>query len=356
MSLQKLTQKRVLELVRAGVPGEHRDAAARGLILRVRSPSSHSWSIRRHLYGRNHRLDLGDDWTLDEARDLAGEVERRVKAGCDPFWRDVPGWTEYFVAAKLKKHGIDPSALVDPIEPPPNAGRRMPEGPAMLWAAALESWIEHVASIRRPDTARSYRRSMRIAEMRAFDDRWVSEIQVEELAEAVYAIHRRGAERQSRATAIAVRLFFKWLGSASNRSRTGVAQYAMKELESPEFTNRATKKLSSNRSLARIPSGPEVGVIARGLRREGRTTERDRLAGLLVLYSCQRRRTVAAAERAQFESCGDLGGIWKMPPSHRKTAEEKMRRGIAVGDHVVPLPPQAWAVVKRAIALAGESP
>lgn len=350
---EKLSQKRVDALVRAGVPGETRDAAARGLVLRVRSPDSHSWSIRRHLHGKNNRLELGNGWSLEEARDLAREVDRRVRANADPWWRDPGGWVRHWTAARLAKHDIDPSAL-DPEPEEPAVGRRMPDGPALLWVDALASWVEHVASIRRPASAESYRKSMRIAEMRAFDDRWVSEVKVEEVAEAVFAIHKRGAERQARATAIAVRLFFKWMGSAAERSRTGVKPFAMKDVESPEYTNKAMKKKATNRGAARIPNAAEIGVVARGLRsNDSAVMLRDRLACMLTLYSCQRRQTVAGAMVAQFESAGDLGGLWKMPPSHRKTAEMKQRRGLEVGDHVVPLPPAAWDIVKQAIALAG---
>jgi hypothetical protein len=37
---------------------------------------------------------------------------------------------------------------------------------------------------------------------------------------------------------------------------------------------------------------------------------------------------------------------------HRKSASRRRRRGLSGGQHVVPLPPFAWAVVERAMALA----
>ena len=356
MAVQKLTQKRVSEAVRAGVPTELRDAAARGLVLRVRSPTAWHWTVRRHLFGRNHRLDLGSDWTLDEARELALEVDRRVKARCDPFWHSQDAWREFYRVERLKKLNIDPSTVAAEPPPAPDAGPPRPEGPCEEWCAARDRWLAHVAARRREATAESYRKSLRIAEMRPFEGRWVSTVTVEEVAEAVEAIHARGAEVQARATTIAVRLFFKWMGSAGQRGRTGVAQFALKDLEAPEMTNRAMKEKASNRSAARVPNAHEIGTIVRVLRDDGsRLSERDRLAGLLALYSVQRRRAVASAERCQFEACGALGGIWRMPPSHRKTAEERTRRGLDVGDHVVPLPPPAWAVVRRAMAIS-ESP
>lgn len=44
-----------------------------------------------------------------------------------------------------------------------------------------------------------------------------------------------------------------------------------------------------------------------------------------------------------------------MRPSHRKNASAKRRRGINVGDHIICLPGRPWAVVERAIELAGDS-
>ena len=44
-----------------------------------------------------------------------------------------------------------------------------------------------------------------------------------------------------------------------------------------------------------------------------------------------------------------------MPPIHRKSAKARKSRGLEPGQHIVPLPPAAWAVVERAMELAGES-
>ena len=86
--------------------------------------------------------------------------------------------------------------------------------------------------------------------------------------------------------------------------------------------------------------------------------ERDRLAGQFLIYSVQRRRAVALARKVEFEPAADLGGLWKIPSLHRKSASVRRRRGgrqYSVGAHVVPLPPKAWEIVKRAMALAGDS-
>jgi hypothetical protein len=82
---------------------------------------------------------------------------------------------------------------------------------------------------------------------------------------------------------------------------------------------------------------------------------RDRLAGTLLVYSVQRRRAVALARRTEFEPASVFGGLWKIPLLHRKTAAMRAHRGLDPGSHVVPLPPSAWAVVKRAMSLARDS-
>jgi hypothetical protein len=71
---------------------------------------------------------------------------------------------------------------------------------------------------------------------------------------------------------------------------------------------------------------------------------RDHLAGTLLVYSVQRRRAVALARRTEFEPASVFGGLWKIPPLHRKTAAMRAHRGLDPGSHVVPLPPSAWAV------------
>ena len=104
-----------------------------------------------------------------------------------------------------------------------------------------------------------------------------------------------------------------------------------------------------------MPTAEDVGRIVKWLRDPAAAPERDRLAGLLLVYTVQRRRAVSLARKADFEPAGALGGLWNLPALHRKTASTRRRRGLVVGAHVVPLPPQAWEIVRQAIKAAGNS-
>ena len=151
---------------------------------------------------------------------------------------------------------------------------------------------------------------------------------------------------------VAVRGLFEYLGKDSMRNRTGVVRNVMAGIEPPERTS--SENVAPGANALRVPVGDDVVRIMTWADTSS-APERDRLAAKLVVYSVQRRAAVARARKADFESAGPLGGLWKLPALHRKTAAMRARRGIDVGAHVVPLPPSAWAVVKRAIALAEDS-
>lgn len=348
MTTEKLTTKRVQSLIAAGVQGDTRDAAARGLTLRVRGGGIYSWTVRRSYQGRDHRLDLGQDWTLDEARELAYEADRRSRiVGEEPFtdW-GRPKWEHHVDDKRRAKAGLPPTKRAP--EPPPQ-----PKPDSIVWQTALEDWYQELLRTRRDDTAYSYVMALRVAEMRRFEGRFVRDVTVQEAAEAVAAIHRRGKERQANTSATAMRGLFEFLGRDANNRRTGVEKDRMKDLAAPEDT--LEEEHDPGNALL-IPDGPMTGHLVRAFRDEALPlSERDRLAGLLCVYTVQRRRPVAIAKRSQFEAVPGLGGLWKMRPLHRKSASIKTRRGLNVGDHVVVLPPPVWAVVERASALAGDS-
>jgi integrase len=133
------------------------------------------------------------------------------------------------------------------------------------------------------------------------------------------------------------------------REVTGVKKDGMKDLRPPE----RTFSEEIGKSCGKVPSQEDVGRIVSYLSDPKCVIkERDRLAALLTVYTVQRRHGVALARKDQFESAGELGGLWKLPPIQRKTASSKARRGIDVGSHVIPLPPAAWSIVLQAVALS----
>jgi integrase len=340
---ERLTKKTIEKAVSAGEKVELRDALARGLVLRVWGPSKWSWNVRRSHRGKDFRLDLGNDWTLDQARDLANDVAVDVKKRHGLIFNEPSVWEEFIGSRRAYRDGL-------PYKPPP-APRPPPEPEGKLWRDAAAAWIAEVDRTRREKTALDYDACLRIAEFVPFRDRYVSTIKREEVAEAVAAIARRGAERQAETCAIAVRRFFAWLADDAQRGKYKVTPGLLAGLKAPE----RTLDEDDESSRLYVPDGEDIRRIVRWLRDPGSTPERDRLAGLLLVYSVQRRSAVAKARKIDFEPAGRHGGLWKLPPMHRKSASSRRRRGVAVGQHVIPLPPSAWAVVEQAMALAVDS-
>lgn len=337
---ERLTQKIVQKVIAEGRKVELRDAQTRGLVLRVWAPGKWSWNIRRSFWRKDYRLDLGNDWTLDEARAIANDAIVDMRARRGYILGEPRGWQEFIGERRSKRNGV---AYMPPPTPPPP-----PEPEGERWRDAQVAWIAEVDRTRREKTATDYDACLKIVEFRKFHHRFVSNITREEVAEAIAAIAARGAERQAETCAIAARRFFAWMADDAQRRKYKVAPGLLTGLKAPE---RSLDERDGSGTLY-VPTGEEVGRIVRWLRDPVNASERDRLAGLLLVYSVQRRNAVAHARKADFEAAGSHGGLWKLPPMHRKSASRRRRRGLSVGQHIVPLPPFVWAVVERAMALA----
>jgi integrase len=345
-----LTQKDVVGSIRAGVHTEIRDGRSKGLVLRIHGPDKWEWSIRRSKNGRDYRFNLGNEWSLDEARELLVQFDLQCRHRYDTPFRDDAPWHDFLAKRKASKLGID----VAPRRKTVAEETPAPLSPkSMSWKEGAELWLAEVGRIRRQSTVDAYKGALNVLELKPFASRQVCEITIEEMAEAVTTIARRGKERQAETSAIAIRGFFRFLGADGMRNQTGVAKRAMEDLESPERSMDEGDDDGSNN--LRVPVDDDIARIWAWLEIEASAPERDRLAGKLLIYSVQRRRAVALARVADFEPAGVLGGLWKMPPLHRKTASIRARRGLDPGAHVVPLPPAAWAIFKQAKALAGGS-
>jgi integrase len=341
-----LTKKVVDDSIAAGKKVELRDGRARGLVLRVSGPGIWEWSIRRMKDGKQRRFSLGGEWSLDEARALLALFDVQCKATYvdNPYVEDS-SWERNLAIRKAAKLGVDiaPKARHVPAPEPPRS---------ILWSEGVDLWLREIRRIRRDTTAEAYKGALTVNELKPFAKRLVCEITREQMAEAVIAIAARGKERQAETSAIAIRGLFKFLGSDGLRSKTSVAKDIMVGLEAPE---RSLDESDEGANHLRIPDTDDVARIMGWLASEASAPERDRLAGKLLVYTVQRRRAVALARQGDFEPAGDNGGLWKLPALHRKTASVRARRGIDPGAHVIPLPPSAWAVVKRATQLADGS-
>ncbi|MGA2493232.1 MAG: integrase family protein [Roseiarcus sp.] len=339
-----LTQRAVNKAIADAKYADVRDGRARGLVLRVRGPNKWEWTIRRAWRGKDYRFVLGAEWSLDEARDLLAHFDLQCRTDDPPFSHWSRQWPAFLAKRRSEKLGVE----VKPAPPPPP---RVTPPQSLMFKHAMSSWLDDVKRTRRETTADFYRWALNTAEIKPLHSRLVNSITRLELAEAVAAISKRGAERQAESSTIALRRLFKFLGSDAMQRKTNVEPGIMDSLRAPE---RSLDESDDGANALKVPSADDVARIMQWLN-TGSAPERDRLAGKLLVYSVQRRRAVALARRAEFEPAGEFGGLWKIPPLHRKTAAMRARRGLDPGSHVVPLPPNAWAVVKRAISLARDS-
>ena len=340
-----LTQRAVNKAIADGKYADFRDGRARGeLVLRVRGPGKWEWTIRRTWRGKDYRFVLGAEWSLDEARDLLAHFDLQCRTDDPPFNHWSRQWPAFLAKRRSEKLGVE-------VKPPPPPPPRETPPRSLMFKEAMASWLDEIRRTRRETTVNSYRNALKVAEIRPFHSRLVNSIKRQELAEAIAAIAKRGAERQAKSSTIALRRLFIFLGSDAMQAKTNVEPEIMDSLRAPE---RSLDESDDGANALKVPGADDVARIMGWLNEEG-APERDRLAGKLLVYSVQRRRAVALARRAEFEPAGVFGGLWKIPPLHRKTAAMRARRGLDVGAHVVPLPPSAWAVVKRAMSLARDS-
>lgn len=351
---ERLTNNSIKKLIEKSVKGDHRDAGAPGLMLRIWGEGKWTWNLRRTFQGKDYRLDLGNVWTLDEAREIAGVADQTIKLGANPFYTrfdETPAFLQHFVDRKL-----GPKA---PPPPPPRPAPEPEKPKSIVWEAAVEQYLAYLLEKRREDTERSYKSCLRISEMKRFEGRMVRDISLQDAAEAVLEIHQR-AERQAETTTTAIRRLFWFLGDPSRNRLTGVETDRMKSLKAPERSNAETRKKKAETNGTKqkkdskyLPSVEELAAIMLDMRNlDSEIPQRERLAVELLIYSAQRRRMVASARCDDFELLDDGSVLWRIPPLHRKTAEMRERSGAEVGDHVVPLPPSVGCVVRRAINLA----
>ena len=313
----KLTKTLAEKFIAAAAEAEVRDVATPGLVLRVRTSGRWSWTYRRTHARTDYRRDLGSDWTLDEARGLATELNVEAARRWPDVLTEDGKWIDWIESRRARRRGERY------VPPPPPPAREIGE----TWRDAAAAWIAEVARTRREETADSYRKALNVRELRPLHDRLVSRLTSEDLAEAVAAITRRGKERQAQTSAVAIRGFWGWMGGLAQRRKYGVADGVMKGLAPAERTQ-DEKGDEARKAAVHVPSGPEIGRIVSWLR-EDHAPERDRLAALLLVYTAQRRKAVASARVANFSEV-DGTPCWLIPPMHRKTASMRRRRGVDV--------------------------
>jgi hypothetical protein len=186
---ERLTARSVEKLIAAGVPGDYRDAVTRGLVLRIKA-ASFTWNYRRAVSGHDYRIDLGDVWTLEEARTLAAELHRRLvnnmmSLAIPGSWA---GWNQHLERARRHKLGIP---LAEEVAPPRPLTRRK----TWTWEEAVEAWSQDLLRDKRGVTKADYLDDLRVLEMRRFKGRYVADITRKEISACLRDMHVRGVER-----------------------------------------------------------------------------------------------------------------------------------------------------------------
>lgn len=328
--MPSLITAKTIEKARADAqPGAARyevtDTKATGLILRV-GPSGALWQLRFRLSGKDHRLTLGtvDMWTLTEVRDLVhrGQDLLRNRTG-------IPDdrWLEAVQRKAGKIDGLTLAAV-------PRAH--------LKWSFedGRKEFLKDKKRTRSHETWDDYRRKLHMPEFDPFLRRGLPTITIEEMSKVLDGIHASGRETHAANTGRVLSSMWGWLARPGNRADSGVMPGVMIGLKAKEKTKRKSRRIIEDPSLEDLP---RIVAIARS----GAMDELIGCAVELTAWTLQRRRAVVSAEIEDFRSIGDgTEGLWFVFADDRKRSDGEA--------HVIPLPPPAWACVKRAMALGSK--
>jgi hypothetical protein len=281
------------------------DARAPGLVLRV-GKTGCTWTFRGRKYSKFVRVRLGslDLLTLTVAREIAGAAMGQLR---DTPYPPDDDWVRRWLLGKRVIH-----------EPPKPAPSPVPEDRSLGWtyAEARTAYLAEVQRTRRDATFRDRKYMLGLPELKPIEGRPVGLIRRQELASIVASIHRSGRERHAEHLVECLRPMWSWLAGDAQQLKSGVLGRDMKELRAPERSHRDEDE-DGGQGLY-IPSPAELGLIL-AISRSGVLHPTLATAVELLLVTCQRRRTIASARRADFIEEGGLL-VWKIPPRHRKTA------------------------------------
>ena len=330
----RLTEKAVAKAVTDSAAGKSydvTDAGAAGLILRA-APRGAVWIVRFMWDGSFKRLKLGPVAMIDltAARSIA--TSARELLATTP---DCPN--EHWLREQLLRRRIIEAPPLDRPPPPP------PKPRTWTFAQARTAFLDEVLRTLREDTWRDRRYMLGIAELKPLDDLAVASISRLQLAGIVGDIHKSGRERHAEHLVEILRPMWAWLGEDGQQLISGVLPGAMKLLKAPKRSRREDDGQGTY-----VPPPAELGRLCALLQADVvDDTVAD--AGLLLLVTAQRRRTVVNARLSDFvDEDGSL--VWKVPPAHRKTA----RRLGSTKTHDLPLPALAGDMVRRRIVTAAE--
>jgi integrase len=307
------------------------DGRVAGLELRVR-PLGVNWSMRTMLHGKRTRFDLGpavagqDDvggLSLDTARARAGQVRQMARNHINP---------EHYLAALATGVSIE-THLKIAAERAEAAKPEPPKPPSWTWEQAKEEFLAEVKRTRREDTRRDYRGKLQPAELDCFNGRPVNEITRNEMAAAITAVHKRGAEVMAQGMARVVKRMWNWLSEPARQNQTSVPDGVMAKLKAPDPTRveHGEEAFDPDDEKGDAPPPLEIGRVL-AIARLGCLPERIGLGLELLIGTVQRRRAVTGASRWRFVEHDGGARAWHMPPFFRKTGSKKGKRS-----HIVPV-------------------
>ena len=337
MSKTRITIASIEKLKRDIAAGASRvelsDAEARGLVLRG-GPAGLIWQFRFEMNSRSSRLTLGsiDEWTIAEARLLVGDARKQIAGR---IRRPDDEWLQ---ERRVEYGKVEaPTAAAAPRQ-------------SIYWTyrQALDYYLDHVKRTLSDPTYRDYRQTLQSADLRPLYKRPVPSITRRELSTVIAQVHASGRQSTAEGLARKIKPFWKWMSEDLQIDKSGIQPDVMRGLKAPARSRRDEDADDLDETLY-VPPMHEIGRIL-AIARSGALDPIVGLAIELMIFAPQRRRSVAMALTARFESVGETEGLWRVPAHHRKTA---IRRGDK-SDLVLPLPGPAWAAVTRARAIGDD--
>jgi hypothetical protein len=317
------------------VPGARQseigDARQAGLVIRIGARGAR-WQFRFEAGGNGRRIDLGgiDDWTVAEAREVAGKAAAMIRNK-----QGLP--TEDWLLRQRIAYGKIDAPAIPTATTPTEFGQ-------WTFAEARIDYLAEVKRTRRFDTWDDYSKVLAAPELEELADQKVGRITRHDLSRIVVEIHRSGRERAAEKLAGCLRTMWNHLEKDANIRKSGVELGSMLGLKAPERSlvergNRSSDDIAPGRY---VPSLLELGRIV-AICRSGAMDPQIAAAVELLVMTVQRRRPIASAWKDDFEPIGDGRGLWHMPPAARKSGA----RRDPDRDHVVPLPASVWGLVER---------
>jgi integrase len=273
-------------------------ADGEGLYLLVTPSGGRLWRMNYAFAGKQKTLSLGQypAVKLAEARDLRADAKRRLAEGVDP--------------AVVKRMGLEAGA------------------PAETFAIIAREWF----TVREGALVSAYATRVwsRIEEdvLPSIGQEPIREIKPMQILTMLRKIEDRGAIEMAKRVKQSISQVFKY-AIATDRA----------DFDPTASLSPALKPTIRGRHFAKLPI-PEMPVFMVRLRGyDGE--ERTRLAMELLLRTWTRTKEVREARKSEFE-----GNLWRIPASRMKMSR----------DHLIPLSPQAQAIVSRLFEISGPGP